>query len=216
MTTLILVRHGQSTGNLQGVYCGQLDFPLSELGFLQAERTGEYLKEKYSIDAIYASDLARAMQTAEPTARAFGLEVIPAEGLREICVGEWQGLNADWVYENKKEEMLRWKTDWSYAIKGGESFHQLQARINLFLDRVLDEHPDQTVAMFAHAGTIGTILARCIPDRDARLALLKKGDFENASVTVLHFCGRDYVEHLDVAYDEHVEGMSSQTGKDVV
>lgn len=216
MTTLILVRHGQSTGNLMGVYCGQIDFPLSDLGFAQAERTGAYLKENYSIDTIYSSDLVRAMQTAEPTARAFGLKTIPDVDLREICVGEWQGVDADLIFRTKAEEMKRWRTDSSYAPKGGESFGELRVRINRFLDRVLEANQDQTVAVFAHAGTIGTILARCIPDREERLALAKNGTFENASVTILRFCRRDYVDYLLVDYEGHLAGLSSQTDGNVV
>lgn len=216
MTTLILVRHGQSTGNLMGVYCGQIDFPLSDLGFAQAERTGAYLKENYSIDTIYSSDLVRAMQTAEPTARAFGLKTIPDVDLREICVGEWQGQNADLIFQTKAEEMKRWRTESDYAPKGGESLGELRVRINRFLDRVLEANQDQTVAVFAHAGTIGTILARCIPNREERLALVKNGDFENASITVLRFCGRDYVDYLTVGYYEHLTGIFSQTDGNVV
>lgn len=216
MTTLILVRHGQSTGNLMGVYCGQIDFPLSDLGFAQAERTGAYLKENYSIDTIYSSDLVRAMQTAEPTARAFGLKTIPDVDLREICVGEWQGQNADLIFQTKAEEMKRWRTESDYAPKGGESFGELRVRINRFLDRVLEANQDQTVAVFAHAGTIGTILARCISNKEERLALVKNGELENASVTVLHFCGRDYVDYLTVGYYEHLTGIFSQTDGNVV
>lgn len=216
MTTLILVRHGQSTGNLMGVYCGQIDFPLSDLGFAQAEQTGKYIKENYSIDTVYASDLKRAIQTAEPTARAFGLETIPDADLREICVGEWQGQNADLIFRTRAEEMLRWRTDSSYAPKGGESFGELRIRINRFLDRVLEANRDQTVAVFAHAGTIGTILARCIPNREERLALVKNGEFENASVTVLRFCGRDYVDYLLVGYEGHLMELSSHTDGTVV
>ena len=106
MTTLIMVRHGLSTGNLEGVYCGQLDYPLAEKGFAQAALTGKYLKKNYHIDHIYSSDLLRAMQTAEPTARAFGLEIIPESDLREIGVGEWQGQNAEMIIQTKVEEPI--------------------------------------------------------------------------------------------------------------
>ena len=216
MTTLIMVRHGQSTGNLNGVYCGQMDFPLSEKGFAQADLTGSYLKENYQIDHIYSSDLSRATQTAEPTARAFGLEIIPEPDLREIGVGEWQGQNAEMIIQTKKEEMHRWRTDWSYAPKGGESFGQLKERVDRFLCRVLDAHRDQTIAVFSHCGAIGFILAYCIPDKEERTALKNDRDFYNASVTVLRFEGRKFVDFLVLNSIEHLASLSTQTDGDVV
>lgn len=216
MTTLIMVRHGLSTGNLEGVYCGQLDYPLAEKGFAQAELTGPYLKEHYHIDHIYSSDLARAMQTAEPTARAFGLETIPETDLREICVGEWQGQNAEMIIQTKREEMHRWRTDWSYAPKGGESFGQLKERVERFLCRVLDEHRDQTIAAFSHCGAMGLILAYCIPDREERRAATKDQDFRNASITVLRFEGRRFVDILDIGYVGHLESLATKTDGNVV
>lgn len=216
MTTLIIVRHGQSTGNVEGLYCGQLDFPLTKKGFAQAELAGAYLKEAYQIDAIYASDLCRAMQTAEPTARAFGLEIIPDKDLRETCVGEWQGHDADMICRTKAEEINRWRTDWSYAPKGGETLQQLHDRVHRFLDRVLAEHRDETVAVFGHAGSIGSILGRCIPDREKRREITKDCDLGNAAISVLKFNGSEFVEVTVWDYKKHLEGLSTITSQGVV
>ena len=76
MTTLIFVRHGQSESNLAKVFTGQGNTKLTPLGRAQAERTAEYLRD-FPISRIYASDLDRAMETASPTAKFFGLEVVP-------------------------------------------------------------------------------------------------------------------------------------------
>ena len=73
MTTLIFVRHGESLANLQNLFAGHYDIPLTELGHTQAERTAQYL-DRYHIDHIYASDLQRAYQTAEHTAARQGSE----------------------------------------------------------------------------------------------------------------------------------------------
>ena len=75
MTTVLLIRHGQSVTNVTQVFTGHYDVPLSPLGQEQARRTAAYLQKNFRIDAIYASDLMRAMQTAQPTAAAFGLPV---------------------------------------------------------------------------------------------------------------------------------------------
>ena len=73
MTTVLLIRHGQSVTNVTQVFTGHYDVPLSPLGQEQARRTAAYLQKNFRIDAIYASDLMRAMQTAQPTAAAVGL-----------------------------------------------------------------------------------------------------------------------------------------------
>ena len=72
-TTLLFIRHGQSMANVSGVFAGQLDVSLSELGRKQAEELKEYLLSKYKIDAIYSSDLSRAYEIALPIAMALGL-----------------------------------------------------------------------------------------------------------------------------------------------
>lgn len=90
MTTVLLIRHGQSVTNVTQVFTGHYDVPLSPLGQEQARRTAAYLQKNFRIDAIYASDLMRAMQTAQPTAAAFGLPICPEPDLREICAGRWE------------------------------------------------------------------------------------------------------------------------------
>ena len=87
MTTIYMIRHGQSMGNLERRLLGHTDLPLTELGHLQAERAAEYLLQ-FGITRVYSSDLLRARQTVEPLARRLSLEVIPERGLREINAGE--------------------------------------------------------------------------------------------------------------------------------
>ena len=98
MTTVIFVRHGQSTANLERVFAGHTDAPLTDLGHKQAENTAKFLKN-YPICAIYSSDLARSMQTAEPTGKLHHLPVIPDKELREIYAGEWEGRSYDELME---------------------------------------------------------------------------------------------------------------------
>ena len=63
MTRLLFVRHGQSEANLEGVFAGQIDPALTELGYRQAECTAEFIAKTYSVDAVYSSDLQRAYHT---------------------------------------------------------------------------------------------------------------------------------------------------------
>lgn len=89
---MILIRHGQSTANATGVWQGQLEFPLSNLGRLQAAEAGQALKGT-KISGVYASPLSRAFETAEIVAREAGFagEVIPVPGLMERHGGTLEG-----------------------------------------------------------------------------------------------------------------------------
>src|SRR5881227_399124 len=81
-TRILLVRHGQSQGNAERRFGGHSPTPLSELGFRQAEAAARALAVE-NVNAIYSSDLLRAAQTAEATARATGLEINRTSALRE-------------------------------------------------------------------------------------------------------------------------------------
>ena len=89
-TTILLVRHGESMGNVLKLFTGHSGYPLSDLGHTQAARTAEYIHANYQVDAVYSSDLPRAFQTAEHIAKAFKLPVITHAGLREIYAGDWE------------------------------------------------------------------------------------------------------------------------------
>ena len=89
MTRLIVVRHGQSEGNAKGEFHGQYNSDLTALGHEQAERTAEFI-DRYTIDAIYSSDIRRAYSTAKHTADRRGMPIIADTGLREIFAGDWE------------------------------------------------------------------------------------------------------------------------------
>ena len=89
-TRLYLIRHGESEANKIDAFAGHSQFNLTEQGRAQAQKAAEYLST-LQVDAIYSSDLPRAYQTAEPTAKRLGMEIITSKQLREIDAGEWEG-----------------------------------------------------------------------------------------------------------------------------
>lgn len=150
-THIIMIRHGESQGNAEGFFAGQTDIPLTPLGHLQAERTAEYLKNR-KIDRIYSSDLIRAMQTAEPTARMHGLPVIPEPGLREIFGGKWEHIPYNELSERFPESRAAWQAHIGLArTDGGESVAEVAARIRQAVERLVRENPGRCIALFSHA-----------------------------------------------------------------
>ena len=160
MTTVIMVRHGQSEANLARRFAGHTNVSLTDLGQKQAEQAAEFLRD-YPIDVIYASDLQRAMKTAEPTAAIHGLEIIANRELREIDAGNWEMVSYDTLLSERYDEYILWRTDIGHAHpSGGESVLALSERVTDELDRLLERHRGECIAIFSHYTPIRAMLCR--------------------------------------------------------
>ncbi|MCA1631625.1 MAG: histidine phosphatase family protein, partial [Acidobacteria bacterium] len=102
-TRILLVRHGQSRGNAERRFGGHSATPLSPKGRAQAEATARALAGE-RVTSIYSSDLLRAVETAEPLARALNLEINRAEAFRERSVGRMEGLTFEEAAEQHPED----------------------------------------------------------------------------------------------------------------
>ena len=170
MTTIFLVRHGATEWNHSKRAQGQADIGLNDTGYRQAIATAEELSH-VSVDAVYASDLERAYKTAEPIARTHGVEVQQDPAFREIDQGEWEGLHVD-------EIRRRWPDLWGparhYSARpGGESPGRVRERALAGLARVVSAHPDGTVVVVSHGGTIRWISAEALGYDDRRSARIR-------------------------------------------
>lgn len=214
MTTLIFVRHGQSEANLQRVFAGHTDIPLTELGKRQAERTAEFLRE-YPIERIYASDLLRAMQTAEPTAVSKGLEIIPTQGMREIFAGDWEGKPYEELMRLFPESYGTWRTDCGRAHpENGESVIELSRRIYREVDRIVAENRGKCVAIFTHATPIRLLRAKWEgypPEELSRVMFCS-----NASVSVVEYREDGSTNVLLCGYDGHQGDLATRFAKGIV
>jgi broad specificity phosphatase PhoE len=160
LTTLYLVRHGETLWNVEGRYQGQLDPPLNERGQAQARSTARELAA-LGVDAIYSSDLARAFETAQALAELTGLPVITDPRLREINQGEWQGILIGDIRSRWPEQIARWEQHpWECCPPGGERLDQIQARIMDSIDEIARHHPGGTVAIFTHKLPIALLKIR--------------------------------------------------------
>ena len=154
VTKLYLVRHGQSAGNAEGRFGGHGPTPLSELGHQQAELTAKTLARE-KIDAIYTSDLLRAVQTAEPLAKLLDLPIVKTPAFRERHVGVLEGLTFDESKESfPKDYYALVNRNIHHVITKGESYRHLLRRATTELREILRIHQGERVAVFSHTGAI--------------------------------------------------------------
>ncbi len=143
MTLLLLARHGQTDWNRDGIWQGQADPPLNATGRAQARRLADRLGP-IPVDAIYSSDLRRAVETAEIVAAVKGLAVVTDQRLREMDVGSWTGLTG--------EEIARRFPGGMYH--DGESPQAFQARAVAAAEDISAAHDGATVLVVCHGGIV--------------------------------------------------------------
>ena len=201
MTRLIVVRHGQTLWNLERKYQGHSDIALTDKGIKQAEAVAARLAEE-KIDAVYASDLSRAFKTAACIADKHGLTVQVVPALREIKFGDWEGLTYEQISEQWPGLLGKlWTTPDELQIPGGESFQQLKERAYTAIEKIVAAHPDQTVIVVAHGGTIGTILCAML---DIHLNHVWSIRQDNTAVNIIEYYeGRPTITLLNCA--RHLE-----------
>jgi probable phosphoglycerate mutase len=166
-TRVLLVRHGESRGNAEQRFGGHTATPLSDLGRAQAGATALALASE-NVTAINSSDLPRAVETAEPLARATGLGVNTTRAFRERGVGLMEGLTFEEAAAAHPEEyaaLLR--RDFEHVLAGGESYRQLLDRASRELDRAVESNRGGTVAVFSHTGTICILTLHLLGALDA-------------------------------------------------
>jgi broad specificity phosphatase PhoE len=156
VTTLVLVRHGETDWNRDGRWQGHSDTHLNAVG---REQAGRLAGELHDVDVVYSSDLARARETAEILAQALGLEIHYDARLRERSFGAWEGLTAPEIEAKFHEAHTSWLSGEGAGADDAEPFAGFGARVRDFLDEVVLRHPGETVLVVAHGGSIRVIHA---------------------------------------------------------
>ena len=157
MLTLHLIRHGDTTQSADGVFCGDLDPPLTDRGKMQAARLAQ-VTSKLALTAIFVSPKLRARMTSEPTCASSGLEAAIEDGLREIGYGTWEGRKETEIKDKEPEAYAAWVSDPAvHAPPGGESGFAIAARAVPVIERIRSQHTSGSVAVFSHKATIRVI-----------------------------------------------------------
>jgi len=151
MTSIILVRHGQTEWNRIERFRGRADIPLNETGLAQAEATGKRIAAEWHPIAVYTSPLSRSVKTAEAIAGHFNMEVQPHPGLVDIDYGQWQGLSPVEARQRWPEDIDAWYSRPHMAhIPGGETLDDLRRRAMHTVNELAARHAGETIVLVGH------------------------------------------------------------------
>jgi len=170
VTRIFLVRHGATEWNVHKRAQGHADIALTDEGRRQAVHAANELAH-VDVDAVYSSDLQRARETARVIAESHGLDVKVDPDFREIDQGEWEGLTVDEIRRG-------WPDLWGparhfSARPGGETPQQVRTRALAALERAVAAHPDGTIVIVSHGGTIRWVSAETLDYDDHRSARIR-------------------------------------------
>ncbi len=200
-TRVLCVRHGETDWNAVKRWQGHAPVPLNDTGLAQSAALGRYLSHNgFQVDALYSSDLRRAMQTAHAIAAALGLTIHTDERLREIDLGNWQGLTHDEVAAWDGDRFALYQENWrAVPTPNGESRLQLQARARAAFDDITARHYGQTIALVSHGGTLGMLI-------ESLFGIIERPSLTNTSLTLLERDRPDSAWTLaKVAWSPHLE-----------
>jgi broad specificity phosphatase PhoE len=208
MTHIYLIRHGRTAWNHSDRLQGWADEPLDAVGLAQAASLAGWLADT-TFDAIYSSPLRRARQTAEIMARPHGLPVRFDDRLRERNVGEWTGLTLDEARARAPERFL---DDWrEIGAPGGEGQAALAGRVAAALDDIVVAHPEGTVAVVSHGGSLSAALAHVLGIPTSHGVSFS---FHNTAIARLivrpNSGGLRMVRLISLGDDRHLQGVTEE------
>ena len=149
-----LIRH--ATTDFTGSFCGQSDPPLNAMGRTQAIALAGELGSR-QVRRLYASDLKRAVQTAQILGERWGIPVEAKSGFREISFGAWEGRRwAEIRAENP--DVTPMESSGDFSAPGGESFDCFRTRVLCTLKQTLAECQGHLIAIVTHLGVIRVVL----------------------------------------------------------
>ncbi len=156
--TLLCIRHGQTDWNLEGRYCGQTDVDLNQTGLKGAQDLAYTLRSE-QIDAVYSSDLKRAVATAQPLVKDRPIDIQQDPRLREINQGVWEGMLFQDIKKEYAERFAAREQDpISVAPPGGETVGEVRDRVVQASNEIIARHPaGSRIAIVAHGFTLAIL-----------------------------------------------------------
>ncbi|UQV53591.1 bifunctional RNase H/acid phosphatase [Corynebacterium pseudodiphtheriticum] len=191
-TTLILVRHGQTSYSAEHRYCGHSDIALTETGMRQAAASATAVAERGDIDLVVSSPLQRCQVTAKMIAEKTGAQLETHDALIEANFGNWEGLTFQQAQDDNAELHDAWITDASLTPPEGESLAQVHRRVREFRKQLVAQHPGKTIAVVSHVNPIKSLIRQGLNAGPATFSHLF---LDLASIAVVKF----YDENSPVA-----------------
>jgi probable phosphoglycerate mutase len=206
MTELVLIRHGETDMNRELRFQGHVNVSLNATGLEQARRLAARMAGQQA-DAVYASDLLRAQQTARPIASELALQPVPEAGLREQSFGRVDGMKVDDIKAQHPEAWEGWlRFEEHYAMPEGESTHQFHNRVMEAMYRLVAAHPDGKVVVVTHGGVLDMIYRTA---RSLGLNGPRQSDIPNAGLNRIRVRG-EAIDILDWADTRHLADLPPQ------
>ena len=193
MARLLLVRHAVTEFNSSRRYAGHRDAELSLMGYQQAERLRDRLVDD-KIDAVYSSDLRRALVTAEVILSGRKLDIITCPELREIDYGNIEGLTfaeMSCCYPEVAESFVNPSLRLEYP--GGESLEELAERVGKFPGKLKGSTPSQTILIVSHRGPLRVLICRLL---GMNLKHWRQISLDNASLSIVETYSQGAVVRL--------------------
>ncbi len=161
-TSLFLLRHAEVEDKYHRVFGGSIDMGLSARGHHQADALANWLK-RHTFDAVYASPMQRVQLTLAPFRPNFSGTPVPVDNLREVHFGDWTGCGWDEVAERFGMSAFDWLQHMEAdLIRGAEPINDFRRRVSDALQFIIDQHPGERVAVFAHGGVIRMALSHLL------------------------------------------------------
>jgi len=207
MLNLILVRHGETDWNHEQRIQGQLDIPLNKNGTEQARAVFNKLKRE-PIDAIFSSDLTRAIETVAPF-KQLGFSITPDSNLRERSLGMLEGLSVKEAVKLMPEDLRAFQTR-SYVVtpKNSEPMSAFEKRVRMFLSKIFEIYKRGNILAVTHGGVIDVVwrIANNILPTDPVKPTVTNGSIHrlqlinNGAIVIKNFNDVDHMKsmsHLD-------------------
>jgi broad specificity phosphatase PhoE len=157
VSRLILVRHGESSGNRERIYAlAPHELPLTELGYAQAQAAARRIAQLFHPKLVVTSAYVRASETARIIAGALGVPLKVELNLHEREIGAHRGRPYDSFLQEPDYDPAH---PWAWKPEGGESYEEVQQRVGPILDRLAAEYAGEDIVVVSHGGVMMTLWA---------------------------------------------------------
>jgi len=201
---LYLIRHGESTSNVDKTFTGQQNAALTELGHRQAACIQSYFLGIH-IDRIVTSDLSRAFETALPLSKTHRVEIETETALREINGGKWEGEKFAELEAIYPEDYALWRNNIGASRPTyGESVREIYDRVCTAVEALVSAHPQETIVIATHAVPIRVMLTKWLSGDVSGMQEIPW--VPNASISKIAYENGKFIP-VEIGITDHLQGM---------